>query len=600
MKKILLLLSFCILIAISPVKTFAQLYWGGISTDTWTSAKWSSSSSGPFTSAWVSGSAVIFNEPTSGITGASVTFSSITANVDVTVIPGGTLNTGGASATIFVASGKTLDLANQAFSTAANMGYTKTGPGTLTLLATSADLVGVVNLNSGVIVCRGLNALGNGTLSLNGGTLAGSSDFDFGIRYSVINFGGDFTIGATTGLALSTANLTFASPVDLGSSTRTITLDGTGTNTFSGIITSSGGGLNIVSGSAGRLVLSGANSYSGSTIVNGGSLTLSGANTYGGSTTLSGGTLILGASEVIPNASVINLDGGTLKSGATTGFTETLSTANLSNNSTIALGTGVHSLSFERSSAVAWTAAKTLTITGWTGGYNSTTGTAGKIFFCTDALGLTTQQISQIKFFNGSVNYDATILSTGEVVPSIITVLPISLTSFTGKAVDKNILLNWATASEINNNYFEVMHSADGKTFSATGKVNGSGNSTEAKNYSFTDENPAAGTNYYKLVQHDFDGKTTSSEVVAIDSKIAAAQLAVFASSSDVKISISSPNQTKGLIQLFDIAGRKLAEQSISVSKGFNSVTLPLSLQTGIHFVRYSADGEVISQKFVR
>ena len=179
-------------------------------------------------------------------------------------------------------------------------------------------------------------------------------------------------------------------------------------------------------------------------------------------------------------------------------------------------------------------------------------------------------------------------------------VLPITLTSFIGKAVDKNILLNWNTASEINNNYFEVKHSSDGKAFTAIGKVNGSGNSSTAKDYSFADENPAAGTNYYQLVQHDFDGKTSSSAVVAVDSKIDAAQLTVYASSSEVKISISSPNQSKGFIQLFDLSGRKLAEQAITLNKGFNNISLPVSLPAGIHFARYTAEGVVVNHKFVR
>jgi len=178
--------------------------------------------------------------------------------------------------------------------------------------------------------------------------------------------------------------------------------------------------------------------------------------------------------------------------------------------------------------------------------------------------------------------------------------LPISLTSLLGKAVDKNILLSWNTASEINNNYFEVKHSSDGKTFTTIGKVNGAGNSSTAKDYSFADENPAAGTNYYQLLQHDFDGKTSTSAVIAVDSKIDAAQLSVYASSSDVKISISSPNQSKGFIQLFDLSGRKLAEQAITVNKGFNNITLPVSLPTGIHFARYTTEGVVINQKFAK
>ena len=178
--------------------------------------------------------------------------------------------------------------------------------------------------------------------------------------------------------------------------------------------------------------------------------------------------------------------------------------------------------------------------------------------------------------------------------------LPITLTSFTGKEAIKSIVLNWATASEKNNKTFELFRSVDGKVFKSIGSINGAGDSDTELKYSFIDENPYAGTNYYQLMQHDFDGKTSSSAIISVDSKIAAAQLTVYASSFEVKISISSPNQTKATLQLFDIAGRKLAEQSVEVNKGFNSLSLPVSLQNGVHFVRYSTDSEVMNKKFVR
>ena len=178
--------------------------------------------------------------------------------------------------------------------------------------------------------------------------------------------------------------------------------------------------------------------------------------------------------------------------------------------------------------------------------------------------------------------------------------LPISLTTFTGKPFDKSVLLNWNTASEENNDFFDVQHSADGKTFSSIGKISGAGTSKVSKDYSFTDDNPFAGTNYYKLVQHDYDGKTSASNTIAVDSKIAASQLSVYAGSSDVKITLSSPNKTKGLLQLFDISGRKLAENSVEVNKGYNNFSLPVSLQAGVHFVRYISESESVNIKFVR
>jgi autotransporter-associated beta strand protein len=571
------------------------LYFGG--SGSWTDSAWGTSTSGPYTTAWISGRKAQFDIPNSTITGASISFSAITANENVTVTSGGTINTGGTIAPIKVASGKTFDFGSQKISTAGGTGLIKNGPGILAIQSTSSLYPVGITINEGTLICAGVNALGGGSLVIHGGILAGSGSRDFSGKQTAITFGGDFTLGATTGLASSTADLTFDAPVSLEGSNRIITLNGTGTNTFSGIISSTGGGLTIGTGGTGILVLSGANTYSGGTTIAGGTLVLSGVNTYSGSTTLSGGTLTLGAAGVIPDASNITFNGGTLKSGVTTGFSEAFSTLALTNNTTLALGTGAHSLNFAASNAIAWTTGKTLTITGWAGPNNGA-GTAGKIFFGNSVSGLTSTQLSQIKFFNGIVNSDATILSTGEVVPT--GTLPIQLTTFTGKAINQSILLNWNTASETNNDFYDVLRSADGKSFASIGTIRGAGTTTSSKDYTFSDENPYAGTNYYQLAQHDFDGKTAGSAIIPVDSKIDATKLRVYANVSSVKISISSPNKTKGLLHVFDITGRKLSESSIDVNKGFNNFDLPLTLISGVHFARYTFDNEVINQKFIK
>jgi hypothetical protein len=129
---------------------------------------------------------------------------------------------------------------------------------------------------------------------------------------------------------------------------------------------------------------------------------------------VSGGTLQLGAANVLNNAASMAFSGGNFSTGATIGFSEALGTLDLNTAATLtlALGTGVHSLNFADSSAVDWTGS-TLTITGWTG-TEGTSGTAGKIFFGSNASGLTSDQLSQINFAGYSSG--ALILSTGEIV----------------------------------------------------------------------------------------------------------------------------------------------------------------------------------------
>ncbi|MBK0383297.1 T9SS type A sorting domain-containing protein [Pedobacter sp. SD-b] len=185
-------------------------------------------------------------------------------------------------------------------------------------------------------------------------------------------------------------------------------------------------------------------------------------------------------------------------------------------------------------------------------------------------------------------------------IQTSLTPLPITLTAFSGKAVNQAIQLNWNTAAELNNSYFDIERSVDGKNFSTIGKLQGAGTSTSSISYSFLDENPYAGVNYYRLVQFDFDGKYSYSPITYVDSKLANSQLNVYAGGSQLKIFISSPNQTTAKLQVYDIGGRRITENQIAVNKGYNDINLPLTVPNGIHFVRYITDNETVVKKFIK
>ncbi len=95
--------------------------------------------------------------------------------------------------------------------------------------------------------------------------------------------------------------------------------------------------------------------------------------------------------------------------------------------------------------------------------------------------------------------------------------LPVELSSFTASTVGSSIVLNWQTATEVNNYGFEVERTAplnlpQGETsglrdWEKIGFVQGNGNSNSPKEYSFTDENPPAGNLQYRLKQIDTDGQ---------------------------------------------------------------------------------------------
>lgn len=162
-----------------------------------------------------------------------------------------------------------------------------------------------------------------------------------------------------------------------------------------------------------------ANTFTGQTIIDAGTLRLnksSGVDAISGSSVRvnSGGTLQLANANQIKNTTTMTLAGGTFSTGATVGFSEQLGALTLSGNSSIDLGTGVHLLQFANSSSIAWTG--TLTIYDWVG--TTSGGTQGRIFFGSNASGLTSSQLAKITF--DGFGPGAILLSSGELVPVAI------------------------------------------------------------------------------------------------------------------------------------------------------------------------------------
>ena len=128
-------------------------------------------------------------------------------------------------------------------------------------------------------------------------------------------------------------------------------------------------------------------------------------------------TTLLPNNAYINSIRNLNLNGGTLASGATTGFTNTFGTLTLLKSSDINLGTGLHTIKFDSSSNITWTPTAKLTINGWQGVVGGE-GTAGKVYVGLSNLALTgTQKFTQTQF-NISGNFiPANQISSGEIIP---------------------------------------------------------------------------------------------------------------------------------------------------------------------------------------
>ncbi len=95
-------------------------------------------------------------------------------------------------------------------------------------------------------------------------------------------------------------------------------------------------------------------------------------------------------------------------------------------------------------------------------------------------------------------------------------VLPVELVNFRGSRTQSGNLLTWTTLTEINNDRFVILRSSDGSVYYEIGQVAGNGNSNSPINYSYLDEQETNGVYYYRLLQVDYDGTESYSQIVAI------------------------------------------------------------------------------------
>ncbi len=140
-----------------------------------------------------------------------------------------------------------------------------------------------------------------------------------------------------------------------------------------------------------------------------------------------------------------------------------------------------------------------------------------------------------------------------------ISTLPIELKYFFATSYNENILIEWETASEINNKNFTVFKSVDGLNWSSIGEVKGAGNSSSNKQYSMLDKSPNEGINYYYLTQTDYNGNIKKYSMIFADFGNKDGSINLFPNPFNDKIVITSMSKFSDTIfEFYDIMGKKV------------------------------------------
>ncbi|MEP6616288.1 MAG: T9SS type A sorting domain-containing protein [Ginsengibacter sp.] len=180
--------------------------------------------------------------------------------------------------------------------------------------------------------------------------------------------------------------------------------------------------------------------------------------------------------------------------------------------------------------------------------------------------------------------------------------LPVSLVDFNARRYGKVNNLTWNTTQEFNSSHFIIERSTDGRNFAPIGKVNAAGNSSLNKHYTFTDQSPVKGINYYRLQLVDFDNTSKYTPVRRVRN-IAVLDLSIYPNpvSSLSKLAINSEMAGIGILTIMDASGQQVLNRHISLITGDNIIPLNFNqLSHGIYILKVMINDELITRKFTR
>jgi hypothetical protein len=179
--------------------------------------------------------------------------------------------------------------------------------------------------------------------------------------------------------------------------------------------------------------------------------------------------------------------------------------------------------------------------------------------------------------FSGTINIDYVAIGTNCAIA-----LPVQLLSFSGAVQNQNVLLEWITSSELNVNHFEIQKIENGN-ITTIGQHTAKGNQGSVTSYNFTDLNPGASINYYRIMTVDNDGNVTYSDVISVTIENGSFRVSLFPNPSGNKFELSLSGNSAYHLQVRTIEGSILEEKIIE--SGNTTAVVGENLPAGIYFV---------------
>lgn len=176
--------------------------------------------------------------------------------------------------------------------------------------------------------------------------------------------------------------------------------------------------------------------------------------------------------------------------------------------------------------------------------------------------------------------------------------LPVTLLYFSGEKENNNNKLLWSTATEINNDYFELERSYDALNFEKIVEVDGAGNSSNILNYYQFDFNfdRTKPVSYYRLKQVDFDGQYSYSNIVALDNDTKIGEILIYPNPVTNYLNITNNKSEVTNYQIYSVEG-KLIHQGEFMST--HKIDLN-QYSSGTYLIKLISRNKVYQQKFIK
>jgi len=163
---------------------------------------------------------------------------------------------------------------------------------------------------------------------------------------------------------------------------------------------------------------------------------------------------------------------------------------------------------------------------------------------------------------------------------------------------DKGVKLNWETASEINNDYFEILMSENGRDFAAMDRVYSNEGNTDGAKYSYSHLNAPRQSIYYKLKQVDYSGSVSFSEII-FRSALPNTSWNIYPNPSRGAFQISAPNQISNIdVLTYELSSMTGATVKQGTFKS-NEIIEHSDLLKGIYILQWTYKGERFARRIV-